>query len=84
MITRSESAYALSPSNVAVKSNCLVAKYSSISLSTIGDFLLLIKSTLDAITSTAYTLLCCAKIIAFDNPTYPVPATEIFVLNLPY
>ena len=53
MTTRSELVYAVSPSVVAVKSNFFVARYSSISLSMIGDFLLLIKSTLDGTTSTA-------------------------------
>ena len=52
MMTNSDSLYALSPSVVATKSNFLVARYSSISLSTIGDFLLLIKSTLDEKTCT--------------------------------
>ena len=43
---------------VAVKFNFFVVRYSSTSLSTIGDFLLLIALTLFESISTAYTLLC--------------------------
>lgn len=31
-------------------------------------------------TSTATTSLCCANNVAIDKPTYPVPATAIFIV----
>ena len=31
-----------------------------------------------------YTSLCCDKSTAKDNPTYPVPATAIFIFIPPY
>ena len=54
---------------VAVKFIGLFAKKSSISTSTIGDFLLLSNFIFSSTISTAITSLCCANNIAFERPT---------------
>ena len=36
-------------------------------------------STLSGIMSTVVTWLCCASKVAIDRPTYPVPATAMFI-----
>ncbi|CAK1770809.1 membrane hypothetical protein [Vibrio crassostreae] len=79
MITNSAPLYA-ALSVVALKLSFLLNKKCSISLSTIGDCFLLSITTLSSIISTATTSWFCANNIAFDKPTYPVPATAIFIL----
>ena len=58
------------------------AKKRSIYSSLIGDFLEFIAATFSGITSTATTSLCCASSVAIESPTYPVPATAIFIFRL--
>jgi hypothetical protein len=48
-----------------------------------GDFRALIRLTLSSLMSNATTSLCRANNTAFDNPTYPVPATAIFNQTTP-
>ena len=79
-MTKSASLYASFMSDVATKSRFSLAKYFSISLSVIGDFLLFIKSIFFSTISTARTQLFCASKTAIERPTYPVPATAIFIL----
>ena len=55
MITKSASAYALSPSSVAVRSSSFSAKYLSMHSSWIGLIRLLIFSTFSGMMSTAVT-----------------------------
>ena len=68
---------------VAFKWSFLEDKNASISLSTIGDFLELIKHTFSSIMSIAVTSYFLEMRTAKDKPTYPVPTTEIFI-NEPF
>lgn len=43
----------------------------------------MIISTFSGMISTAVTWLCCAKRVAIESPTYPVPATAIFIQKSP-
>ena len=45
-----------------------------------GEIFLFIFSTFSGTTSTATTSFRCANKVAMLNPTYPVPATAIFIL----
>ena len=47
----------------------------------IGEIFLFISSTFLGSISFITTSLCWASKIAFDNPTYPAPATAIFSLK---
>ena len=49
-------------------------------VNTIADFPLLIRSILLCRISTAHTSLCWESSRALESPTYPVPATAIFIL----
>ena len=50
------------------------------SLSKMGDLPLLMRSTFAAVVLMAWTSLSWAKRVAMDKPTYPIPATVIFIL----
>lgn len=69
MITNSAFLYASSLSSVALKFKSSLSKYSSISLSSIGDFLLFSISTFSGMISNATTSLFCESNIPFESPT---------------
>ena len=64
---------------VAARLSGFSARYSSMYLSAMGDFLEFRSSTFSGTMSTAVTSLFCDRRTAIESPTYPVPATVIFI-----
>src|SRR5699024_1952 len=59
-----------------------VARYSLSSTSSIGESYRFTASTRSELMSTAITLWFCESRAALDKPTYPRPATAIFMIGI--
>ena len=62
-----------------MRSRFFSARYFSMYSSWMGDFRWFTMSTFSGMISTAITWLCWERRVASERPTYPVPATAIFM-----